>query len=274
MRATGILAALAIAALVPADSHAQGKGGSLKEAISRCTAVRSMFDRLKCFDQLARDVRDYDEVVAEACACRPESETAPATASTMQRAPVAAVPAKTPSLLSPRPGAATTADAAGGRAAASRAASQAQREGYGTGKWKQIPRYRDDGLMIAVKIELIAEHDIRGQSQKVARPVMTINCADIGMSVWMETSFTSAGDDTPVTMQFDDEEPYVLRWANTTDGKYMGIWNFGEEFTKKAMEYDRLKITFKPDGANTTSTTFDMRGLLTAAKPLRQLCIW
>ncbi len=278
MRAVVIIAALALAALAPASSDAQGTPGkgSLKDAIGRCTAVKSMLDRLKCFDQLARDVRDFDEVVAEACACK--GGPADATAGLSQPSlPATGAGVKTGTALRPvlpskqqNKAGADSADPGKG----STKQSVAIRESYGTGKWKQIPRYRDDGLMVAVKIELISESEIRNQSQKVARPVLTINCADIGMSVWMETSFTSAGDDTPVTMQFDDDEPYILRWANTTDGKFMGIWNFGEELTKKAMNYDKMKITFKPDASTTTSTSFDIRGLTTASKPLRQLCTW
>lgn len=279
MRAAVVLVALAAVFLAPQPSGAQGKGTSLREAIGKCTAVRSMFDRLKCFDQLARDVRDFDEAVAEACACK---DDAPAATAALPQTPFPAAGtqgsgARPPAGAAARPGTAGSSGASGtSAAAAARGVGPGglPRLDTGTGKWKQVPRYRDDGLMIAVKIELIADSEIRGQAQKLMRPILVFNCTDKGTEAWMETSFTGPGDDTPVTMQFDDTEPYILRWANTTDGRYMGIWTFGEELAKKAMDFDRMKITFKPDGASPTSTTFDLRGLTNAAKPLRQLCIW
>jgi hypothetical protein len=263
------LASVAPAAAPAAALPARGAGkGNLKDAVLTCGAVKNMLDRVKCYDQLVRDIRDFDEVLSEACPCGREGTQTAALGTGPARSAAGPQAAKTPA-----------------QRAAEEAALKAQqqskapkdtmgREGFGTGKWKQIPRYKDNGELIAVRIELVAEADIRGQSQKVHRPTMTINCMDKGTEVWMETSFTSAGNATLVTMQYDDEEPFVFSWANTADGKYMGIWAYGEDFAKKSMPYDKLKITFTPDGANSTSTWFDMRGLTLAAKPLRQLCIW
>lgn len=245
-----------------------GSKGNLKDAVMNCGTVKNMLDRVKCYDQLVRDIRDFDEVLAEACPCGREGTQNAALSTTGPKSGTGPQGAKTPAQR-----------AAEDAAAKAQQQSKAQkdtfgREGYGTGKWKQIPRYKDNGELIAVRIELVAEADIRGQSQKVHRPTMTINCMDKGTEAWMETSFTSSGNATLVTMQYDDEEPFVFAWANTTDGKYMGIWQYAEDFAKKSMPYDKLKITFTPDGATSTTTWFDIRGLTLAAKPLRQLCIW
>jgi hypothetical protein len=263
------LPAVVPAAAVPLPAPAPGGRASLKDAIIRCGAVKSMLDRVKCYDQLVRDIRDFEEVLTEACPCGAAGETEAAA-----KAATAAAAAQRALTTARSSTAARSTDATRTGAQTGGVRDVALREGYGTGKWKQIPRYKDNGELIAVRLELVAETDIRGQSQKVARPVMTINCTDKGTEVWMETSFTSAGNATPVTMQFDDDEPYVYSWANTADGKFMGIWQYGEDFAKRAMPYDRFKVTFTPDGGSSTSTWFDIRGLTLAAKPLRQVCIW
>lgn len=266
-----------LAALVFALPASGEEGGSLQRAIGKCSEIKLMVDRLRCYDRLARDVNAFEEVVAKACNCgKPDDLPNETLAAASQAVGGGANP------YAPNAGSGTAAPRGVQRAAAqgprttapTRREDGALREAYGTGKWKQIPRYKDNGEMIAIRLDLIAEREITGQSQKSARPVLTINCSDKGTEVWMETSFTSKGDDTPVTMQYDDNDPFIMRWANTSDGKYMGIWANGEDLIKRLLNVDRMTIGFVPDGASPTSTYYDLRGLALAVKPLREICVW
>lgn len=268
----GVLALFALAS----PAQAQGKG-DLKSALAKCSPVRDVIERLKCYDKLARDVREYDEIVAETCNCSKKDD---GVAALSPLAPVA--PSSTPV-----PGAARRAgQSATAAAPKNETAAQAEerqrrtqtaglREAFGAGKWKAFPLYKDSGELISHRIELIAEKDISGsQSQKATRPVYVINCSDQGTEVWMETSFTSAGDNTAVTSKLDDEEPTVRGWANHSSGRFMGIWKNGEPMLLQMMGHDRLEISFTPKDARPTTTWFDIRGLSFAIKPIRNLCIW
>jgi hypothetical protein len=276
-RLVGPVALVGLAALTLSLPASGEEGGSLQRAIGKCSEIRLMVDRLRCYDRLARDVNAFEEVVAKACNCGKQedlpNETLAAAAQAAGGAGNPYAPSAAAQAGTPR-GVQRTAAQGPRTAAPGRREDGALREAYGTGKWKQIPRYKDSGEMIAIRLDLTAEREITGQSQKAARPVFTINCSDKGTEVWMETSFTSKGDDTPVTMQYDDDDPFIMRWANTSDGKYMGIWANGEDLIKRLLNVDRLTIGFVPDGASPTSTHYDLRGLALAVKPLREICIW
>ena len=128
-----------------------------------------------------------------------------------------------------------------------------------------------------VFLSLPAESSIEGWPAKTFLPVLQIRCKEKKTEAYIVTGMSPAveyGIDTAtVTLRLDKQPAFKLAASKSTDGEALFIPS-PVSFVKRISTANTLLFQFVPFNSNGQMTTFDIRGLGVAIKPLREACKW
>ncbi|WP_439090421.1 type VI secretion system-associated protein TagO [Serratia bockelmannii] len=81
-------------------------------------------------------------------------------------------------------------------------------------------------------------------------------------------------DGTRVLTRIDSQKAVNRTWQISTDNKATFYSGQTISFIKELMKSKKMFVQITPYGENPAQTTFDLSGLSTAIKPLREACKW
>lgn len=142
----------------------------------------------------------------------------------------------------------------------------------GKGKWivsEQASQIDDSKKVILI---LDAETDV-GYGYRRTTPSMILRCSENETNAYINTNYYLGLDSISVLTRLDKNKATKSYWSISTDGKAIFAPN-NISFIKKLLEHDSLLIQLTPYGESPIMTTFDLRGVKEAVKPLREACHW
>jgi type VI secretion system protein VasI len=144
-------------------------------------------------------------------------------------------------------------------------------------KWrvdKQTSRIDDSSN---VTLTLNADSSISGWPRKTTTPLLALRCKERKTEAYIVTGMSPqveyGTDGATVTLRFDKEKATKYQTSKSTDGEALF---FGQSvgLIKKMLLHTTLLFEFVPFNSSPVMTTFDIRGLAEAVKPLRDICKW
>jgi len=133
----------------------------------------------------------------------------------------------------------------------------------------------DDSTTIVLSLD--AESAISGWPGKTNRPSLILRCKQKQTEAYIVTGMPPqveyGSDGATVTTRLDKDRAIKLRMSKSTDGEALF---FGQSvgFIKSMLRKSTLLFDFTPFNSSPVMTTFDLRGIDEAIKPLRETCKW
>jgi type VI secretion system protein VasI len=144
-------------------------------------------------------------------------------------------------------------------------------------KWrvnKETSRIDDSTNVI---ISLDADSPISGWPRKTQTPLLILRCKERKTEAYVVTNMSPqveyGTDGATVTLRFDKEKATKYQTSKSTDGEAL-FFSQSVGLIKKMLQHTTLLFEFVPFNSSPTMTTFDLRGLAEAVKPLREICKW
>jgi len=131
-----------------------------------------------------------------------------------------------------------------------------------------------------VFLSLDADSSISGWPLKTYTPLMILRCKENKTQAYIVTGMAPqaeyGSDGTTITLRLDDDKAMQLRTSRSTTGDMLFFDASGPsiELIKKMLQRSTLLFQFVPFHSTPVMTTFDLRGLAEAIKPLRENCRW
>ncbi|MEO8655151.1 MAG: type VI secretion system-associated protein TagO [Ramlibacter sp.] len=131
-----------------------------------------------------------------------------------------------------------------------------------------------------VFLSLDADSSISGWPLKTYTPLMILRCKENKTQAYIVTGMAPQAeygtDSATVTVRLDADKAMQLRTSRSTSGDMLFFDASGPsiELIKKMMQRSTLFFQFVPFHSSPVMTTFDLRGLSEAIKPLRENCRW
>jgi len=128
-----------------------------------------------------------------------------------------------------------------------------------------------------VTIRVAADSSISGWPRKTVTPSLVFRCKERKTEAYIVTGMSPqveyGTDGATVTLRFDKEKATKYQTSKSTDGEALF---FGQSvgLIKKMVQHTTLLFEFVPFNSSPAITTFDLRGLADALKPLRETCKW
>ena len=144
-------------------------------------------------------------------------------------------------------------------------------------KWrvnKETSRIDDSKNVI---ISLDADSSISGWPRKTHTPSLILRCKERKTEAYIATGMSPqvehGTDGATVTLRFDKEKATKYQTSKSTDSEALF---FGQSvgLIKKMIQHTTLLFQFIPFNSSPVMTTFDLRGLAEAVKPLKETCKW
>lgn len=146
------------------------------------------------------------------------------------------------------------------------------------GKWmaRQDASPIDDSKNIF--LTLGAENPISGWLTGDVTPSLIIRCKEGETESYVVTGMITSSnygetESSTVTIRLDKEKASQQTMSQSTDNKAL-FFRRPIKQIKSMMEHDTLLFQFIPFNSSPATTTFDLRGLPEAIKPLREACKW
>lgn len=133
----------------------------------------------------------------------------------------------------------------------------------------------DDSTNVIIRLE--ADSPISGWPRRTYTPSFVLRCKEKKTEAYIVTGMSPqveyGTDGATVTLRFDKEKATKYHTSKSTDGEALF---FGQSIglIKKMLGHTTLLFEFVPFNSSPVITTFDLRGLLEAVKPLRDTCKW
>lgn len=144
----------------------------------------------------------------------------------------------------------------------------------GNGKWEVRKEQSQIDDSTNVWVSLGAENSVYS-SYKVALPKLYIRCNENKTTLFITYGDLFLGSDSiDVLTRFDKKKATTNVWIMSTDHSAIFVRGHNITFIKKLMKHDKLLVQLTPYGDSPIMTTFDIRGLKEAIKPLRKNCGW
>ncbi len=128
-----------------------------------------------------------------------------------------------------------------------------------------------------VTISLDAETSISGWPGKKYTPMLVMRCKENKTDFFIVTGMTPQveyeTDTATVTLRLDKEKAINYRTSKSTDGEAL-FFSQSINLIKKISKHSTMLFQFVPFNSSPAITTFDLRGLPEAIKPLREVCKW
>ncbi len=147
-------------------------------------------------------------------------------------------------------------------------------------KWKVQKQASAIDDSTNVFLSLDADSSISGWPLKTYTPSMILRCKENKTQAYIVTGMAPqaeyGSDATTVTLRLDDDKAVQLRTARSTTGDMLFFDAGGPSIglIKKMLQRSALLFQFVPFHSTPVMTTFDLRGLAEAIKPLRENCRW
>jgi type VI secretion system protein VasI len=147
-------------------------------------------------------------------------------------------------------------------------------------KWK-VQREKsaiDDSTNVFLSLD--ADSAISGWPAKSYTPLLILRCKENKTQAYIVTGMAPqieyGVEGTSVTLRFDGERAMHFLTARSTTGDMLFFDLSGPsiELIKRMMQRSTLLFQFVPFRSSPVMTTFDLRGLPEAIKPLRASCRW
>ena len=130
----------------------------------------------------------------------------------------------------------------------------------------------DDSQTVVLRLE--AESQISGWLATFT-PVLMLRCqehkVEAFVNVGMQQDVEYGTDNSTVRIRFDSDRSQTQEMSHSTDGEAL-FFRHPIEMIAAMMQHDKMVFGFTPFNASPVETTFDLRGLEEAAKPLLQTC--
>ncbi len=140
------------------------------------------------------------------------------------------------------------------------------------GKWDTSIATSEIDDSQKVILTLAAENTIRS-SYRTERPTLYLRCAENKTEAFISWNIFLGSDSTKVLLRYDKEKAKTRRWGLSTDHKATFVRG-NIPFIKKILKHEKLLVQVTPYSDSPVTTTFDLRGLKEAIKPLRKACHW
>lgn len=128
-----------------------------------------------------------------------------------------------------------------------------------------------------VIITLDAETPIQGWPSKRFLPELHIRCKERRTEAYIVTGMSPTveyGVDTAtVTLRLDKQPAFKIAASKSTDGEALFLPN-ASALAKRIAGAETMLFQFIPFNSSGQMTTFDVRGLSEALKPVREACRW
>jgi len=129
----------------------------------------------------------------------------------------------------------------------------------------------DDSLNITLYLE--STEIVRDKYNKEQTPTLILRCSENTTNAFINWSMFIGTGYTDVLIRLDKEKAKTSSWIISTN--YEAIFpKKNISFIKKLMKHEKLLTQITPYGENPVMTTFDIKGLKEAIKPLRKACGW
>lgn len=147
-------------------------------------------------------------------------------------------------------------------------------------KWKvqQEKSAIDDSTNVFVSLD--ADASISGWPGKTYTPLLILRCKENRTQAYIVTGMAPqieyGVEGTTVMLRFDDDRALQLLAARSTTGDMLFFEPSGPsiDLIKRMTQRTTLLFGFVPFHSSPVMTTFDLRGLSEAVKPLRANCRW
>ncbi|OKP25634.1 type VI secretion system-associated protein TagO [Serratia liquefaciens] len=123
-------------------------------------------------------------------------------------------------------------------------------------------------------VYLSAESQIRGQFSESITPSLYITCREKKTELYINWDTFLGIDSTRVLTRADAQKAVSRTWQISTDNKATFYNGQTISFIKELMKSKKMFVQITPYGESPVQTTFDLSGLSTAIKPLREACKW
>jgi type VI secretion system protein VasI len=147
------------------------------------------------------------------------------------------------------------------------------------GRWKvaEDKSAFDDSRTVVLSIE--SNESVRGQFGGPGPAIMYIRCMENTTSayLWINDLFLSDIQGFGVVdYRIDDRKASKMRSESSTDNKALGLWSGGSAipFIKEMLDGNRIALRATPFNESPVEFTFDLAGLDSAVRPLREACGW
>lgn len=144
-------------------------------------------------------------------------------------------------------------------------------------KWlvnKEISPIDDSTNVI---LSLRADSSISGWPRKTYTPLLILRCKEKETEAYIATGMPPqveyGTDGATVTLRFDRETAKKYQTFKSTDGEAL-FFSESVRLIKKMLGHTTLLFEFVPFNSAPAMTTFDLRGLADAVKPLKEACKW
>lgn len=133
----------------------------------------------------------------------------------------------------------------------------------------------DDSSNITIILD--ADSSISGWPRKTNTPTLVLRCKEGKTEAYIVTGMSPqveyGTDRATVTLRFDKEKATKYQTSKSTNGEALF---FGQSvgLIKKMLQHTTLLFEFVPFNSSPAMTTFDLRGLAEAVKPLKDTCKW
>ena len=142
-------------------------------------------------------------------------------------------------------------------------------------KWKVTKDVSPIDDSVGVSLALEAGSQISGWPAKVTRPTLVLRCKEGQAAVYIVTGMSPnveyGHDSATVTLRFDKEKSVEHATHKSTDGEAL-FFGDSTDLMNQMVEHASMLFQFTPFNSSPTLTTFDLRGLATAIKPLKAAC--
>lgn len=146
---------------------------------------------------------------------------------------------------------------------------------FSVGKWQtEIETSSFDDSKIVV-LTLVAENEIQAWLE-TTRPVLALRCKEQKFEIYVNTgtSFdveSGVDDAATVRLRFDKAEAETWHLNQSTDGKAV-FFHEQQYILDQILTHDTMIFGFTPFNAPPVETSFDLRGIREAIKPLAEAC--
>lgn len=128
-----------------------------------------------------------------------------------------------------------------------------------------------------VVISLSAESSISGWPGKRHTPLLILRCKEKKTEAYIVTGMSPqveyGTDGSTVTLRFDKDKATKYHTSKSTNGEAL-FFDQSVGLIKKMLGHTTLLFEFVPFNSSPAMTTFDLRGLADAVKPLKETCKW
>lgn len=144
-------------------------------------------------------------------------------------------------------------------------------------KWRVTKKSSqiDDSTNVIVSLD--ADSSIFGWPGKTYKPSLILRCKEGKTDAYIVTGMSPqveyGTDGATITLRFDKEKATRYQTSKSTDGEALFL-SQSVGLIKKMLQHSSLLFEFIPFNSSPVITTFDLRGLSEAVKPLRDTCKW